>query len=263
MKSFENKVVVVTDGHKMQFVLFVLALFLCVNASFAEETAAQDSLSENESMVDGRKVKRFVFQSSQEAFLDFDRSFKWSTPLLDEERVKNAPVETVLDFYWCWSNGDSSPFCKVEFLDSEGKPVVVTEIKGERENVCRGGSTSDCLSASVNPTGVSKDKWIPLKKADLKSQLGAEIHQIKSVHMYQDEKTDPAWGLFAGLYAAEVVAVVSMLVEIPISYALDKPYNWKHVGIATLVGFVGVSAGSMIYIAANPAARRVDVTIKF
>ena len=81
--------------------------------------------------------------------------------------------------------------------------------------------------------------------------------------MYQDEKTDPAWGLLAGLYAAEVVAVVSMLAEIPISYALDKPYNWKHVGIATLVGFVGVSAGSMIYIAANPAARRVDVTIKF
>ena len=247
----------------MRLVLLISFLLLCVNASYAEKIAAQDSLSENESMVDGRKVKRFVFQSSQEAFLDFDRSFKWSTPLLDEERVKNAPVETVLDFYWCWSNGDSSPFCKVEFLDGDGKPVVVTEIKGEQEKVCRGNSTSDCLSASVNPTGVPKDKWVPLKKADLKAQLGGEINQIKSIHMYQDEKTDPAWGIFAGLYAAEVVAVLSMLVEIPVSYVLDEDYNWKHIGIATLVGFVGVSAASMIYIAANPAARRVDVTIKF
>jgi hypothetical protein len=119
------------------------------------------------------------------------------------------------------------------------------------------------LSASVNPSGVPKDKWVPLKKADLKAQLGGEINQIKSVHMYQDEKTDPAWGLFAGLYAAEVVAVVSMLVEIPICYALDKPYNWKHVGIATLAGFVGVSVGSSIYIAMHPNSRRLDVTIKF
>lgn len=110
---------------------------------------------------------------------------------------------------------------------------------------------------------MSKDKWIPLKKADLKSQLGAEIHQIKSVHMYQDEKTDPAWGLLAGLYAAEVVAVVSMLAEIPISYALDKPYDWKHVGIATLAGFVGMSVGSSIYIAMHPNYKRLDVTIKF
>lgn len=247
----------------MRLVLLISFLLLCVNASYAEKIAAQDSLSENESMVDGRKVKRHVFQSSQEAFLDFNRSFRWDAPLLNEERAINVPIETVLDFYWCWSGADSSPFCKVEFLDSEGKPVIVTEIKGERENVCRGGSTSDCLSASVNPSGVPKDKWVPLKKADLKAQLGNEINQIKSVHMYQDEKTDAAWGIFAGLYAAEVVAVLSMLVEIPISYALDKPYDWKHVGIATLAGFVGVSAGSMIYIAANPAARRVDVTIKF
>ena len=247
----------------MRFVLLVLSLFLCINISYAEELAVQDSSSANESIVDGRKVKRFVFQSSQDAFLDFNRSFRWDAPLLNEERAINVPIETVLDFYWCWSGADSSPFCKVEFLDSEGKPVVVTEIKGKRENVCRGNSTSSCLSASVNPTGVPKNKWVPLKKADLKAQLGGEINQIKSVHMYQDEKTDPAWGLLAGLYAADVVAVVSMLAEIPISYALDKPYNWKHVGIATLVGFVGVSAGSMIYIAANPAARRVDVTIKF
>ena len=247
----------------MRFALLVLALFLCINVSYAEIYAAPDTLSTNGVRENGRKASSREFQSSQEAFLDFNRSFKWDTPLLDENRAEQAPIETVLDFYWCWSNRDSSPFCRIEFLDGEGKPVLVTDVKGKREKVCWGDSTSACLSASVNPTGVPKDKWVPLKKADLKSLLGAEINQIKSVHMYQEEKSDPAWGLFIGLYAAEVVAVVSMLAEIPISYALDKPYDWKHVGIATLAGFVGVSVGSSIYIAMHPNSRRLDVTIKF
>ena len=93
--------------------------------------------------------------------------------------------------------------------------------------------------------------------------LGDKIDQVKSVHMYHDTETDILWGLFAGLYAAEFVALVSMLVEIPVSYILEEDYCWKHVGIATLIGFVGVSVGSMIHIAANPAAQRVDVTIEF
>lgn len=69
-------------------------------SSFADELAAQDSLSVNESIVDGeRSVRSYVLYSSQEAFLDFNRSFKWDMPLLDENRAEQAPIETVLDFY--------------------------------------------------------------------------------------------------------------------------------------------------------------------
>ena len=49
-----------------------------------------------------------------------------------------------------------------------------------------GDSTSACLSASVNPTGVPKDKWVPLKKADLKSLLGAEIN-VKFFRMFSEK----------------------------------------------------------------------------
>ena len=211
-------------------------------------------------MVDGRKVKSIVFQSSQEAFLDFNRTFKTTAFLLDEEQAVEAPIETILNFYWCWSKRDSWPYCKIEFLDKDEKPILTSEIKRKTEFSCLGSGTAECVKKKNEPP---MDKWIPVKKAELKDLLGDKIDQIKSVHMYQDEKTDAAWGFLFGLYAAEVVAVVSMLAEIPISYALDKPYNWKHVGIATLAGFVGVSVGSSIYIAMHPNYKRLDVTIKF
>ena len=71
-------------------------------------------------------------------------------------------------------------------MDGEGKPVLVTDVKGKREKVCWGDSTSACLSASVNLTGVPKDKWVPLKKADLKSLLGAEIN-VKFFLMFSEK----------------------------------------------------------------------------
>lgn len=83
----------------MRFALLVLALFLCINVSYAEIYAAPDTLSKNGVRENARKASSHEFQSSQEAFLDFNRSFKWDTPLLDENRAEQAPIETVLDFY--------------------------------------------------------------------------------------------------------------------------------------------------------------------
>ena len=67
----------------MRFILLFLALFLCINVSYAEIYAAQDSLSVNESIVDGeRSVRSYVLYSSQEAFLDFNRSLNGIRPYL-------------------------------------------------------------------------------------------------------------------------------------------------------------------------------------
>lgn len=103
----------------------------------------------------------------------------------------------------------------------------------------------------------------PLKKKQIQSDLGYDIDQVKSVHMYQDTETSIGWGIFAGAYGAIFVALTAMVIEIPVSYALDEDYNWKHVGLASLAGFVGISTWGMIYIAKNPNGTRVDVTIKF
>ena len=100
------------------------------------------------------------------------------------------------------------------------------------------------------------------EKKQIQSDLGYDIDQVKSVHMYQDTETSIGWGIFEGLYGAINVALISMVAEIPVSFFMGS-YNWKHVGLASLAGFVGISTWGMIYIAQNPNATRVDVTIKF
>ena len=208
-----------------------------------------------------REVKKYEFQSSQDAFLDFNRSVKTAAFLLDEKQAEEAPIETILNFYWCWSKRDDSPFCKIEFLDEAGKPILTGNVVRHKETNCFGNQTESCEESKVRITPL--DKWIPLKKVELKNSLGDKIEQVKSVHMYQDTETSLGWGIFAGLYGAMFVALTSMVIEIPVSYALDEDYNWKHVGWASLAGFVGISTWGMISIAQNPNATRVDVTIKF
>ena len=208
-----------------------------------------------------REIRRYEFQSSQDAFLDFNRSVKTTAFLLDEKQAEEAPIETILNFYWCWSKRDDFPRCKIEFLDEAGKPVLTGNVVRHKETNCFGNQAENCEESKVRITPL--DKWIPLKKVELKNSLGDKIEQVKSVHMYQDTETSLGWGIFAGLYGAMFVALTSMVIEIPVSYALDEDYNWKHVGLASLAGFVGFSTWGMIRIAKNPNATRVDVTIKF
>lgn len=208
-----------------------------------------------------REIRRYEFQSSQDAFLDFNRSVKTTAFLLDEKQAEEAPIETILNFYWCWSKRDDFPRCKIEFLDEAGKPILTGNVVRHKETNCFGNQTESCEESKVRITPL--DKWIPLKKVELKNSLGDKIEQVKSVHMYQDTETSLGWGIFAGLYGAIFVALTSMVIEIPVSYALDEDYNWKHVGWASLAGFVGFSTWGMISIAQNPNATRVDVTIKF
>ena len=260
-----------------------------------------------------REVKKYEFQSSQDAFLDFNRSVRTSAFLLDEEQAEKAPIETILNFYWCWSKRDDFPFCKIEFLNARGEPIMTSEIKSHHEKTCFGNQTENCregeylklvenfkqnycaslarnqffkdervpllkyypqksdekINASDGICNESKgrkqnlDYWAPLKKKQIQSDLGYDIDQVKSVRMYQDTETSFGWGIFAGAYGAIFVALTAMVIEIPVSYALDEDYNWKHVGLASLAGFVGISTWGMIYIAQNPNATRVDVTIKF
>ncbi len=259
-----------------------------------------------------REVKKYEFQSSQDAFLDFNRSVRTSAFLLDAEQAENAPIETILNFYWCWSNRDDSPRCKIEFLDERGEPIMTSEINTHHEKTCFGNQTDNCREGELlqvvektkkeyctslernqfyktrqvslweytqksekknnAPEDIcdkskknqqNLDYWTPLKKLQIQRDLNYKLDDVKSVHMYQDTETSFGWGIFGGLYGAIFVALTSMVVEIPVSYALDEDYNWKHVGLASLVGFVGFSTWGMIRIAKNPDATRVDVTIKF
>lgn len=207
-----------------------------------------------------REVKKYEFQSSQEAFLDFDRSMKTAESLVDAERAENAPIATILNFYWCWSQNDDAPRCKIEFLDEAGKPILTGNVVRKNETNCFGNQTEKCEKSKVRMT--PKDKWIPLKKVELKNSLGDKIDQVKSVHMYQDSETSIGWGILGGLYGAIFVALTSMVVEIPVSFFMGS-YNWKHVGWASLAGFVGFTTWGIIRIARDPDATRVDVTIKF
>jgi hypothetical protein len=96
----------------------------------------------------------------------------------------------------------------------------------------------------------------------IESDLNYKLDDVKSVHMYQDTEIGVGWGFFTGLYGAINVALISMVAEIPVSFFMGS-YNWKHVGWASLAGFVGFTTWGIIRIAKNPDATRVDVTIKF
>ena len=279
--------------------LICCLLFLTASFSFASDD-------------EKREIRRYEFQSSQDAFLDFNRSVRTTAFLLDEKQAEEAPIETILNFYWCWSKRDGSPFCKIEFLDERGEPIMTSEINTHHEKTCFGNQTDNCREgnllevveehkqqycASLERDQFSKakqvslweypkkngkkndasedicnkskkntqnlDYWTPLKKMQIQSDLNYRIDDVKSVHMYQDTETSIGWGIFGGLYGAIFVALTSMVVEIPVSYALDEDYNWKHVGLASLAGFVGFTTWGIIRIAKNPDATRVDVTIKF
>jgi hypothetical protein len=279
--------------------LICCLLFLTASFSFASDD-------------EGREVKKYEFQSSQDAFLDFNRSVKTAAFLLDEKQAEEAPIETILNFYWCWSKRDGSPFCKIEFLDERGEPIMTSEINTHHEKTCFGNQTDNCREGellqvvenlkkeyctSLERNQFSKtrqvslweytqksekknnapedicdkskknqqnlDYWTPLKKLQIQRDLNYKLDDVKSVHMYQDTETSIGWGIFGGLYGAIFVALTSMVVEIPVSYALDEDYNWKHVGWASLAGFVGFTTWGIIRIARNPDATRVDVTIKF
>ena len=130
-----------------------------------------------------REIRRYEFQSSQDAFLDFNRSVRTTAFLLDEKQAEEAPIETILNFYWCWSKRDDFPRCKIEFLDEAGKPILTGNVVRHKETNCFGNQTESCEESKVRITPL--DKWIPLKKVELKNSLGDKIEQVKSVHMYQ------------------------------------------------------------------------------
>lgn len=260
---------------------------------------------------EGREVKKYEFQSSQDAFLDFNRSVKTAAFLLDEKQAEEAPIETILNFYWCWSKRDGSPFCKIEFLDERGEPIMTSEINSHHEKTCFGNQTDNCREGELlqvveiskkeyctslernqfsktrqvslweytqkfekknnAPEDIcdkskknqqNRDYWTPLKKMQIESDLNYKLNDVKSVHMYQDTETSIGWGIFGGLYGAINVALISMVAEIPVSFFMGN-YNWKHVGWASLAGFVGFTTWGIIRIARDPDATRVDVTIKF
>ncbi|OWV24643.1 hypothetical protein B7982_02740 [Fibrobacter sp. UWB2] len=278
--------------------LICCLLFLTASFSFASDD-------------EKREVKQYEFQSSQDAFLDFNRSVRTSAFLLDAEQAENAPIETILNFYWCWSNRDDSPRCKIEFLDERGEPIMTSEINTHHEKTCFGNQTDNCREGellqvvenlkkeyctSLERNQFSKtrqvslweytqksekknnapedicdkskknqqnlDYWTPLKKLQIQRDLNYKLDDVKSVHMYQDTEIGVGWGFFTGLYGAINVALISMVAEIPVSFFMGG-YNWKHVGWASLAGFVGFTTWGIIRIARDPDATRVDVTIKF
>jgi len=278
--------------------LICCLLFLTASFSFASDD-------------EKREVKKYEFQSSQDAFLDFNRSVKMAAFLLDEKQAEEAPIETILNFYRCRSKRDGSPFCKIEFLDERGEPIMTSEINTHHEKTCFGNQTDNCREGellqvvenskkeyctSLERNQFSKtrqvslweytqksekknnapedicdkskknqqnlDYWTPLKKLQIQRDLNYKLDDVKSVHMYQDTETSIGWGIFEGLYGAINVALISMVAEIPVSFFMGC-YNWKHVGWASLAGFVGFTTWGMIRIAKNPDATRVDVTIKF
>ena len=194
-------------------------------------------------VIDGEEIeiRKYVFNASREAFLNMDTSFRAS--LLwnwNAEGVARYPIETVVDFYACWSSADSDPECRVEFLDEGNKPIMAGDV-------------------DISVRKMSRDQ----RRAWINTQLGESIDSVKSIHMYKDEKMDLLWGLLGGIFGAEISALVAMVIEFPIAYAMDKPYDWKDVGWITLAGFVGFTSYSVIYIAVTRDTKRLDVTIRF
>ena len=194
-------------------------------------------------VIDGKEIeiRKYVFNASREAFLNMDTSSRAS--LLwnwNAEGVAKYPIETVVDFYACWSSADSDPECRVEFLDEGNKPIMAGDV-------------------DISVRKMSRDQ----RRAWINTQLGESIDSVKSIHMYKDEKMDLLWGLLGGIFGAEISALVAMVIEFPIAYAMDKPYDWKDVGWITLAGFVGFTSYSVIYIAVTRDTKRLDVTIRF
>ena len=194
-------------------------------------------------VIDGKEIeiRKYVFNASREAFLNMDTSSRASLLWYwNAEGVAKYPIETVVDFYACWSSADSDPECRVEFLDEGNKPIMAGD-------------------ADISVRKMSRDQ----RRAWINTQLGESIDSVKSIHMYKDEKMDLLWGLFGGFFGAEISALVAMVIEFPIAYAMDKPYDWKDVGWITLAGFVGFTSYSVIYIAVTRDTKRLDVTIRF
>ena len=194
-------------------------------------------------VVDGEEVsvRKYVFNASREAFLNMDTSSRASLLFYwNAEGVAKYPIETVVDFYACWSSADSDPECRVEFLDEGNKPIMAGD-------------------AAISVRKMSRDQ----RRAWINTQLGESIDSVKSIHMYKDEKMDLLWGLFGGIMGGSFTALAAMIAEFPIAYAMDKEYDWKDVGWITLAGFVGFTSYSVIHIAVTRDTKRLDVTIRF
>lgn len=142
---------------------------------------------------------------------------------------------------------------------SKAKQVSLWEYP--KKNGKKNDASEDICNKSKKNTQ-NLDYWTPLKKMQIQSDLNYRIDDVKSVHMYQDTETSIGWGILGGLYGAINVALISMVAEIPVSFFMGS-YNWKHVGWASLAGFVGFTTWGIIRIARDPDATRVDVTIKF
>lgn len=200
-------------------------------------------------VIDGKEVeiRKYAFKASREAFLNMDTSSRASLLWYwNAEGVARYPIETVVDFYRCWSSADSDPECRVEFLDAGDKPIMASDV-------------GDTYVKDGMPRDLSRDQW----RGWINMQLGDQINSVKSIHMYRDEKMDLLWGLYGGIMGGAFTALAAMVIEFPIAYAMDKPYDWKDVGWITLAGFVGFTSYSVIYIAVTRNTRRLDVTIKF
>ncbi len=212
-------------------------------------------------VIDGEEIeiRKYVFNASREAFLNMDTSSRASLLWYwNAEGVAKYPIETVVDFYRCWSKADSDPECRIEFLDVGEKPIMASDnnVSGILTKKRCNGEGDNCVE---KVSGVPRDQW----RGWIKSQLGEQIDSVKSIHMYKDEKTDLLWGLFGGIMGGGYTALAAMIAEFPIAYVMDKPYDWKDVGWITLAGFVGFTSYSVIYIAVTRDTKRLDVTIRF
>lgn len=216
-------------------------------------------------VIDGKEIeiRKYVLKASQQAFLNMDTSFKASMLWgWNEDGVSKYPIETVVDFYRCTSSADSWPKCHIEFLDKDENAIMTSDIsvsgvqnRSKNLKTCN-DEGGNCVEEIDNMSRNQQRDWI-------KSRLGMQMDSVKSIHMYKDEKMDLLWGLFGGLFGAEISALVAMVAEFPISYAMDKPYDWKDVGWITLAGFVGFTTYSVVHIAVTRKTTRMDVTIKF
>lgn len=212
-------------------------------------------------VIDGEEIeiRKYAFKASREAFLNMDTSSRASLLWYwNAEGVARYPIETVVDFYACWSSADSDPECRIEFLDVSDKPIMASDVdnSGISNTKKCNGEGGNCVE---NVSELSRDQ----RRAWINAQLGDQINSVKSIHMYKDEKMDLLWGLYGGIMGGAFTALAAMIAEFPIAYVMDKPYDWKDVGWITLAGFVGFTSYSVIHIAVTRNTRRLDVTIRF
>lgn len=208
--------------------------------------------------------ENYEYQSSEEAFLDFDRGV-FSPEYGDSAQIVRTPISAVLTTYRC-AFGEH---CAIEFLDGEGKALLTSDIRFEREfkrdlviyeKTC---VREKCMESNED-VDLLDTTWIEQRKQLLRSQLGDDIVNVKTIQLHGERKRNLMFeGLFFGLYGAFVLGGTVMLLELPISLISSSDYNWKVVGWTALGSFVGFFTLSTVSIAVNPYRREVDMVIRF